>query len=156
LAAERLLQDGSTYRFDLGAESRFIGQTSVQRDSSRERVGHIRRTGRWPLKSATVKPKFVERIQADPCRQQADTKIFFHFSEKYAICACPASIGEAFRDRHGRGKRDAVDAMCCETSSMLRTVKSCGPGAATLASSLQAMILRVTGTRKPAPRGERV
>jgi len=35
----------------------------------------------------------------------------------------------AYRDRHGRWERDAMDAACCRTNSTMRTGKSCGPGA---------------------------
>jgi hypothetical protein len=46
-----------------------------------------------------------------------------------------ASTRGAYRDRHGRRKRDAMDALLRETSVATRTAKSCGPGAPTLASS---------------------
>src|SRR4029079_2993693 len=68
--------------------------------------------------------------------------------------AIPAHTRGAFRDRHGRWARDAVDAAAsarnrssqggvqpvsdagaCRATMLLRTAKSCGPDASTLASS---------------------
>jgi len=49
--------------------------------------------------------------------------------------ARPALARGALRDRHGRWARDAMDAACCQTNSMTRTAKSCGPGAPRLALS---------------------
>jgi hypothetical protein len=63
----------------------------------------------------------------------------------------------AARDRHGRWERDAVDATGAldETRSM-RTAKSCGPDAPTLASSFEEEIFReATVANKPGHRGER-
>jgi hypothetical protein len=48
----------------------------------------------------------------------------------------PASMRGAFRDRHGRWVRDAMDAAAAQDGRrLLRTAKSCGPDAPTLASS---------------------
>jgi hypothetical protein len=60
----------------------------------------------------------------------------------------------AARDRHGRWERDAVDAIgALDETRLMRTVKSCGPDAPTLASSLrkdsQAMV-----ANKPGHQGE--
>jgi hypothetical protein len=49
--------------------------------------------------------------------------------------AYPASARGAYRDRHGRWERDAMDATRYETNDATRTAKSCGPGAPTLALS---------------------
>jgi len=54
-------------------------------------------------------------------------------SERWS--ARPAATRGALRDRHGRWKRDAMDAACCRTNNMARTAKSCGPGAPRLALS---------------------
>ena len=42
---------------------------------------------------------------------------------------CLAATRGTYRDRHGRGLRDAMDAVCHATSDMTRTAKSCGLGA---------------------------
>jgi hypothetical protein len=55
----------------------------------------------------------------------------------------PASSRGAFRDRHGRGRRDAVDAGgASDEGAGLRTAKSCGPDAPTLASSRRRQLRR--------------
>jgi hypothetical protein len=52
--------------------------------------------------------------------------------------------------------RNAVDAMALQTTAPTRTAKSCGPDAATLASSSrEASFLGATVTNKPDHRGER-
>jgi len=65
-------------------------------------------------------------------------KIFrftFHPNHFY-IPRHPGPHKGAFRDRHGRWARDAMDARCAkDESAPLRTAKSCGPDAPTLASS---------------------
>jgi hypothetical protein len=48
---------------------------------------------------------------------------------------------------------DAVGAT--DESAYLRTAKSCGPDAPTLASSWRKSFLLATGANKPGPRGER-
>src|SRR5664279_1740004 len=62
-----------------------------------------------------------------------------------------------YRDRHGRWVRDAVDAGGALTKALiLRTAKSCGPDAPTLASSSRgASFLGATVANKPGHRGER-
>src|SRR5262245_57192564 len=67
----------------------------------------------------------------------------------------PHSPRGALRDRHGRWVRDAMDAACCETNSMMRTAKSCGPDAPGLALSRESD-LSTTVTTKPGHRGEHV
>jgi len=47
-----------------------------------------------------------------------------------------APTGGAYRDRHGRRARDAVDALArARRTAPMRTAKSCGPDAPMLASS---------------------
>ena len=66
----------------------------------------------------------------------------------------PAPHRGAFRDRHGRRARDAMDAVgAADESTGARTAKSCGPDASTLASSSRNHP-RATVTRKPDHRGE--
>src|SRR4051812_19046937 len=57
-------------------------------------------------------------------------------------CRRPAFTRGAFRDRHERGRRDAMDAVRATTRRGSRTAKSCGPDPPTLGSSP-----RVTNTR---------
>jgi hypothetical protein len=67
----------------------------------------------------------------------------------------PASIRGAYRDRHGRWVRDAVDAMAAQDERRhSRTAKSCGPGAPTLALSWRSDPL-MTVAKEPGHRGER-
>src|SRR6516162_2050154 len=81
---------------------------------------------------------------------------FFPKSER--SFAHPVSTRGAFRDRHERRTRDAMDAIDHETNDLSRTAKSRGPGAPMLALSPQRCfrILRVTVARKPGHRGDRV
>ena len=73
------------------------------------------------------------------------------------ISPYPASAGGAYRDRHGRGRRDAMDAVGATTKRQTRTAKSCGPDPPTLGSSLRVMIPRATVARQPgAPRRSRI
>src|SRR3984957_16896363 len=71
--------------------------------------------------------------------------------------AIPAYTKGAFRDRHKRRAGDAVDAGgAADESATLRTAKSCGPDASTLASSSrEAGFLGATVANKPGHRGER-
>ena len=71
------------------------------------------------------------------------------------LLARPASTRGAFRDRHERWARDAMDAICHETNDLSRTAKSCGPGAPTLALSERSDPL-MTVAKEPGHRGERV
>jgi hypothetical protein len=64
-----------------------------------------------------------------------------YFSSPLTQITCiprrPVPHRGAFRDRHGRWERDAVDAGgAADESAGLRTAKSCGPDASTPASSL--------------------
>jgi len=69
--------------------------------------------------------------------------------------AVPAQHRGAFRDRHERRAGDAVDAGCAfDESAGLRTAKSCGPDAPTLASSVRSNP-QATVANKPGHRGER-
>src|SRR5262249_49720683 len=48
----------------------------------------------------------------------------------------PAAIRGALRDRHGRGRRDAMDALARNDEALpMRTAKACGPVPPTLGSS---------------------
>jgi hypothetical protein len=70
----------------------------------------------------------------------------------------PAPAGGAFRDRHGRWARDAVDAFGArDECTDKRTAKSCGPDASTLASSGRRCFVSWPAmvTRKPDHQGER-
>jgi len=72
----------------------------------------------------------------------------------------PASTGGAYRDRHGRRKRDAVDAgmlsaLARRRKHPWRTAKACGPDLPTLGSSLRATSPQATVATKPGHRGER-
>ena len=66
----------------------------------------------------------------------------------------------AFRDRHGRWVRDAVDAAAAQRkhlrgrAALMRTAKSCGPDAPTLAFKLAEIFPPMTVTTKPGHRGE--
>jgi hypothetical protein len=59
----------------------------------------------------------------------------FQNRESAVSSARPVSTRGALRDRHGRWKRDAMDAAVCETSTPTRTAKSRGPDLPTLGSS---------------------
>jgi hypothetical protein len=83
-------------------------------------------------------------------------KIFwFSFDANHLfILAIPAHTKGAFRDRHERRAGDAMDVGGAkDESAILRTVKSCGPDAPTLASSWRSD-LRATVANKPGHRGE--
>src|ERR1039458_9042145 len=64
--------------------------------------------------------------------------------------AIPAHTQGAFRDRHERRAGDAMDAGgAADESATLRTAKSCGPDAPTLASSSrEASFLQVSWGRR--------
>ena len=63
----------------------------------------------------------------------------------------------AYRDRHGRWARDAMDALLRETSAATRTAKSCGPDLPTLGSSLCVTSAQATVAKKPGtPRRARI
>jgi len=80
------------------------------------------------------------------------------------VCAF-RSAGGAYRDRHGRGQRNAMDAaarsgvITSPTNGLTRTAKSCGPGIPVLmpcatrkrCRNRAATSARVTGAREPVP-----
>ena len=71
------------------------------------------------------------------------------------IPAVPPLSRGALRGRHERWVRDAVDASgAADESANLRTAKSCGPDAPTLAFKSAEVIPLVTVTTKPGHRGE--
>jgi hypothetical protein len=74
--------------------------------------------------------------------RRANLSQAIHIAEKPNQCQMlcyPASTRGAFRHRHERWKRDAVDAERHEANVATQTAKSCGPGAPGLALSLQVM-----------------
>src|SRR6266850_2824775 len=76
-----------------------------------------------------------------------------HPNQRFSL-AHPVPHRGAFRDRHGRRERDAMDADgAADESAGLRTAKSCGPDAPTLASSWRNYPL-TTVAKKPGHRGE--
>jgi hypothetical protein len=97
-----------------------ICATGIEKATSARRANHRR----------LVRPSF-------PCPALA-AKIFLFFrnaNHRY-ISLVPSSSRGAFRDRHGRWERDAMDAgRAMDERVALRTAKSCGPDAPTLASS---------------------
>jgi hypothetical protein len=73
-----------------------------------------------------------------PLREKYSASVF---QKTMIVSAHPASTRGAYRDRHGRWKRDAVavrmfSAFCAPTTASWRTAKSCGPDPPTLGSSL--------------------
>jgi hypothetical protein len=82
--------------------------------------------------------EFLEPDQADATCPVLLPKIFrFAFGpNQIHKPRRPVSTRGAFRDRHGRRKRDAMDAVAPEDEGCSpRTAKPCGPDAPTLASS---------------------
>ena len=70
--------------------------------------------------------------------------------------ARPVPTRGAYRDRHGRWVRDAMDASdAVDESAALRTAKLCGPDAPMLASSLRVNNPQATVAKEPGHRGER-
>jgi len=62
-----------------------------------------------------------------PVQPRARKYSYLRKSEIMGLCAHPASAGGAYRDRHGRGKRDAMDALVspderCERGRQRRVV----------------------------------
>jgi hypothetical protein len=80
----------------------------------------------------------------------------FHPAASVAISAPFRPARGAFRDRHGRWARNAVDADSeARRAALARTAKSCGPDAPTLASSFAKQFVGTTVATKPGHRGER-
>src|SRR5664279_3458418 len=82
--------------------------------------------------------RFVELVQADATCPVPFAKIFLFPSDAnhLHIPRHPSPHKGAFRDRHERRARDAMDVGSpADESAILRTAKSCGPDAPTLASS---------------------
>ena len=81
------------------------------------------------ISSLPVQPRFEKFSRAAPLDAPPKSEIFSRASRP---------TRGAYRDRHGRRVRDAVDASgAADESAGSRTVKSCGPDAPTLASSLR-------------------
>ena len=91
------------------------------------------------------KPEFVESIQSDLPRPVVFEKIFRFAADpnQIYIPGRPTPHRGAFRDRHGRRVRDAVDASgASDEGKCLRTAKSCGPDTPTLVSSVRKVFRR--------------
>src|ERR1700722_700742 len=83
--------------------------------------------------------------------QSPSAKIFSFPSDPnhLHIAPHPGPHKGAFRDRHGRRAGDAMDASgAADESATLRTAKSCGPDAPTLASSFAEATPRGDGGKK--------
>src|SRR3954468_9626936 len=106
-------------------------------------------TGKSPI------PVFIRRVKTRNEKYSA-----FQNTQINGICsAVPARLkGDVSRDRHVASGRDAMDAamprFLCATTAKQRTAKSCGPGAATVASILREDIPQTTVTINAAHRGE--
>ena len=97
------------------------------------------------ISSLPVQPRFEKFSRAAPLDVPPKSEIFSRASRP---------TRGAFRDRHGRRERDAMDADgAADESAGLRTAKSCGPDAPTLASSWRNYPL-TTVAKKPGHRGE--
>jgi hypothetical protein len=93
----------------------------------------LRATADKPLYPSHGCPPGKSLISVQPRPQKYSASHFPQITLR--TLAVPAHRG-AFRDRHGRWAGDAVDASgATDESADLRTVKSCGPDAAMLASS---------------------
>jgi hypothetical protein len=128
--------------------------------TSPRKRGEVTKLARRP-----IQPKTIMRLLPD--RQITNTphfrpvqpiqKKYFCFSESQITAislAIPSSLRGAFRDRHGRWERDAMDAGgAADERADLRTAKSCGPDAPTLASSRRSNP-PATVANKPGHRGE--
>jgi hypothetical protein len=89
---------------------------------------------------------------------QPPAQKYFAFPEMQIRCrkSCLVPTRGAYRGRHGRGARDAMDAAASHDGWRLpRSAKACGPGTPTLVPSLRMMICRRRGLSSPVPRGER-
>ena len=72
-----------------------------------------------PGKSLAPKRKVREAMQGDRRLQSSRREFFsFFFTEIVLYIRHPAATRGAFRDRHERGRRDAVDASVRETSAL--------------------------------------
>jgi len=79
-----------------------VGQNQIERSRWRALVAK---------KSRARKRRFVEPHQADLGRPVLSKKIIHFSSISFGVFLCPSRlIRGAYRDRHGRGARDAVDA----------------------------------------------
>ena len=106
------------------------------------------------------KSKFAWRFKGESAVQSPKPKIFyFCFSEIHVFLhLIPPRPRGAYRDRHERGVRDAVDADgSMKTSEPMRTAKSCGPGLPTLRLSSRDDDLADDGGKKArSPRRSRI
>jgi hypothetical protein len=93
------------------------------------------------------------RNHVKPRREKYFTSVF---QKHMILSAHPASTRGAYRDRHGRWKRDAVDKRmfqraCAPTKASFRTAKPCGPDTPTLVSSLRAISLAMVANKPGTP-----
>jgi hypothetical protein len=104
------------------------------------------------------KSNFTSQINAESTVQSLASKYFaYHVGQIISKDSpCPVPTRGAYRDRHGRWSRDAMDAFgATDECARLRTAKSCGSDASTPASSLLVMIRQATVAKKPDHREER-
>jgi hypothetical protein len=103
------------------------------------------------------------RAASGQCRAVRRRQINFGFSEfdltagrnRNIPIRVPPPLKGAFRDRHGRWVRDAVDALALQDEQGLRrTAKSCGPDIPTLISSFAEVSARRRWQQSPAHRGD--
>ena len=99
----------------------------------------------------------LNQNRVKPDREKYSSSVFRKFMISLPR---PASTRGAYRDRHGRWKRDAVDERmfqraCAPTKASSRTAKPCGPDSPTLGSSSHETFRRERrGPTSPEPRGE--
>src|ERR1700735_1419883 len=116
-------------------ELRSVRFTGLQADLRVSQRGSTTSTRSGPLKSFLAQPRRANPLHTCPA---PFAKIFWFTFEPnhFYIHRHPAPTRGAYRDRHGRWARDAMDAgNVADESTDLRTAKSCGPDAPTLASS---------------------
>jgi hypothetical protein len=92
-----------------------IRPTSKNRTSERLSLGAA--ALKSPAKSHAPIQKVYQQTQTDRLLDLASRQFsYFFFTEIVFIDAVPPPGREAYRDRHGRGKRDAVDALARQTN----------------------------------------
>jgi hypothetical protein len=101
----------------------------------RATVGYSRCWRSCGLRSLAPKHEFHELFQADLGSPDPSAKIFrFSINQNQWLHRVVSRSQEGRTRRHERGERDAVDAATSARRAMLlRTAKSCGSGAPTLA-----------------------
>jgi len=110
-----------------------------------------------PLHASARTTEFVQTIQPDlPC-PASPAKIFLFSSNPNHrhISGRPASSWGAFRDRHERGRRDAVDADGALTNALEADGEAVWSWCPDAGIKFAKSFSRVTVARKPGHRGER-